>query len=203
MVKWWFWAFPDDDPKKWSKSGQKMVPARPGPGRGSKKCQKYCQKIVFWWSRGPGPGWGRARGPGPGLQQIPAFSWLANKPLGRPWLAGRPHLLRPSKFIRLPPSTETKNAKLPKIVKNWFLHRPNQVVKKLSNGGFWPSQMMTPKSGEKVIKKLSKNGPSPARARPGVKKIQRARGPGPGAGPARARPGPPKHNFLTIFLVFF
>ena len=57
------------------------------------------------------------------------------------------------------------------MVKNWFLHRPNQVVKKWSNGGFWPSQMMTPKSGEKVVKKLSKNGPSPAQARPGGKKI--------------------------------
>ena len=65
-----------------------------------------------------------------------------------------------SGVIRLPPSTETKKAKSPKLVKNWFLHRPNQVVKKWSNGGFWPSQMMTPKSGEKVVKKLSNGGPS-------------------------------------------
>ena len=57
-----------------------------------------------------------------------------------------------------PPSTATKKGKSPKLVENWFLHRPNQVVKNGSNVGFGPSQMMTPKSGEKVVKKWSRQG---------------------------------------------
>ena len=39
-----------------------------------------------------------------------------------------------------------------------FLHGQNQVVKKLSKTGFGPSQMMTPKSGQKMDKE-SQMGP--------------------------------------------
>ena len=79
------------------------------------------------------------------------------------------------------------------MVKNWFLHGPNQVVKKLSNGGFWPSQMMTPKSGEKVVKKWSNGGPSNIWGHKNGKNMP-LNGvlvvPGPGRGRALARPGP-------------
>ena len=89
------------------------------------------------------------------------------------------------------------------MVKNWFLHRPNQVVKKWSNGGFGPSQMMTPKSGEKVVKKWSQPGPGPAGGHKNGKKMMKKwcfGGPGaragagrwPGLGPAPARPARPQ-----------
>ena len=40
MMKKLFWAFPDDDPKKWSKSGQKMIPARSGVKKIDKEMTK-------------------------------------------------------------------------------------------------------------------------------------------------------------------
>ena len=41
MVFWWFWAFPTDMPKKWSKSAQKVVNKWPQ--------QDKLPKILFWW----------------------------------------------------------------------------------------------------------------------------------------------------------
>ena len=43
MVKWWFWAFPDDDPKKWSKVIKKWSQQ----DLGSKSAKKMNQKIVL------------------------------------------------------------------------------------------------------------------------------------------------------------
>ena len=47
-----FWAFPNDLPKKWSKSAQKVVQKWPQQDLGAKNCpksgNKNCQKMVFW-----------------------------------------------------------------------------------------------------------------------------------------------------------
>ena len=64
MIKKYFWAFPDDDPKKLSKSCQKMVPARSGVKKWHKDAKTIVKKMVLgpWPGPWPGPG-GFARVP--------------------------------------------------------------------------------------------------------------------------------------------
>ena len=44
------------------------------------------------------------------------------------------------------------------LVKKWFLDPPESMVKKWSFDGSGPPQKMCPKSCQKMVKKLSKNG---------------------------------------------
>ena len=79
------------------------------------------------------------------------WQWTAMTGIDQRWLAIAGNC-RPWP-IRLPPSTETKKAESPKIVENCFCIDQNQVVQKWSKNCSGPSQMMTPKSDQKIVKK--------------------------------------------------